>query len=244
MVLYVWRFLQRHTSACLSTRVILSHAPPILTDPMPHDLRELLRRGLDNLPSTFEEGELAYLALTCKPEGVIRDRLAFWLHRELSDSGLIVSREWAPSRSRVDLAVLSSGSPLALVELKAMYNFDVQKRLDVRHDYHTLVRRDIEKALGFAGLETEVYALLLSTHPHAPVDPSLDRVVKYLPYINRSHRKAGSHEAIREAAAGYVGEWFPDADAYTGTITGGNAFGIGVDIDYWLVGPYFRGRNG
>ena len=47
------------------------------------------------------KGELAYLALTSKPEFAIRDRLAFELHKQLFPE-YIVAREW----KRIDMAIL------------------------------------------------------------------------------------------------------------------------------------------
>ena len=84
-----------------------------------NSMRGELEKALSNVGRDFEEDQLAFLALTSKPELQIRDALAWRLHRALPD--LIVSREWR----RTDLAVLDrAGNPLMLLEAKAMATFD------------------------------------------------------------------------------------------------------------------------
>lgn len=82
-------------------------------------LEDRLVETLRTIGEDFQENELAYLALTGKVENPFRDRLAFKLHRNLSPE-VVVAKEWR----RVDIAILRSEVPLALIELKAMYTFD------------------------------------------------------------------------------------------------------------------------
>lgn len=80
--------------------------------------RDVLEAALEAVAAGFRPGELAYLALTSKPEGAIRDRLAWALY----SSGHCAAREW---RERCDLAVLNeAGDPLAVVEFKAIFTHD------------------------------------------------------------------------------------------------------------------------
>jgi hypothetical protein len=55
--------------------------------------------------ASFHEHDLAYLALTSKPEGPLRDRIALRIRKHIATSGekLLVGREFA---NRVDLAVV------------------------------------------------------------------------------------------------------------------------------------------
>jgi hypothetical protein len=72
--------------------------------------------------SAMPNDELAYLALTTKSEGPMRDRIAFHLHKTHKESEFWVAREW----KRIDLAFIgrSDREPICLVELKAIYTVD------------------------------------------------------------------------------------------------------------------------
>ncbi|WP_431993677.1 hypothetical protein [Streptomyces albogriseolus] len=76
------------------------------------------------MATSYAPGELAYLALTSKPELTVRDRLAWTLQTRLA--GAVVAREWRNTAGWIDLAVLDMAghSPQALLELKAAYTFD------------------------------------------------------------------------------------------------------------------------
>lgn len=93
------------------------------------------------------KSDLAYLALTSKPEHAVRDAIALSLHRNPKLSGYKIARELhliegelqqchpkdggAFSKGGIDLAILDpAGEKLKLIaELKAMYSFDmVSKR--------------------------------------------------------------------------------------------------------------------
>ena len=88
--------------------------PPGLT-------KDVLLQGLADAGTSFEQGELAYLAVTSKVELPVRDRFAWELHRRLEDRSLLVAREWR----RADLAVVREGDALVVIESTALYAFDV-----------------------------------------------------------------------------------------------------------------------
>src|SRR4051812_23233142 len=113
--------------------------------------------ALAEIGGDFRPNELGYLAITSKVEGPFRDRLAYRLHQSYEPSGLVVSREW----NRIDLAVLdAAGSPVCLIELKAMYTFDAFKNLRF---FTNATSADELKAQQHAGEGTAVYSLLLVT---------------------------------------------------------------------------------
>lgn len=193
---------------------------------------ETLATELRRLQESFAPDELAYLALTSKVEFVVRDRLAFRLYRRFGAGGDLVAREWR----RRDLAVLRNGVPTLLVEVKAMYSFDAGKTASLRQ-FREAVRNDCRKALRQAVAGTEVYALLLVTHPKANCGSALEGVVKY----RRGIERAAAHgipevreEARRAIAKAFAGE----PVALHDTLAAGTAFGVPVCIDYWLFGPY------
>jgi len=101
-----------------------------------------LADGLDAAARSFSQGELAYLAPTSKAERPVQDRLAWTLHTRLP--GLGVSREWKAT----DIAVLTADakSPVALLEIKAMYSFDLAQNQQNAAVYPQLMRSDLAKA--------------------------------------------------------------------------------------------------
>jgi len=192
---------------------------------------------LSTLRRTFAPDELAYLALTSKVEFVVRDKLAFGLHRRLHPSRAVVAREWR----RTDLAVLTQGVPVLLLELKAMYTLDGISSVAMRR-FTGLVRHDIRKARRFAGPTTELYALLLVTHSEGTLEPRVEGVVKYRARINAALDRLGTPAAVRRVSSRNTDVSLRALGPLTrGSIKAGRAFGVPVLIDYWLIGPVARG---
>jgi hypothetical protein len=78
-------------------------------------------------------GALPYLSLTSKPENVVRDLLAFRLHKKFQEQKfqqelgwLAIAREKTFTKKRVDIAIFEGGQqepfnlPVAIIELKAV----------------------------------------------------------------------------------------------------------------------------
>lgn len=189
-----------------------------------------LSQALAAISCEFRENELAYLALTTKVELPFRDRIAFRLHQDYAPAGCIVAREW----NRIDLAVLASdGSPLCLVELKAMYTFDAMGNLRFFTDATTA---DEQKARQKAGEATSVFSLLLVTHLDRLVPEAYLKPVKYSGGINRALLRWGDAHAVRaKASAEIEGGLAGRCVVARGHVEGGAAFGIGVSVLYWLV---------
>lgn len=189
-----------------------------------------LMAALASVEHEFGPNELAYLALTCKIELPIRDRLAFMLHRRYQGSHYLVAREW----KRVDLAVLDGEAyPAYLVELKAMYTFDAAADAG---RYAKMTVADEGKAFALARADTQVYSLLLATHVHGVVPERLFDVVKYAAGINTSVRRHQSADHVRERAIAEV------AKEHDGRILvnhkeliAGSAFGLDVSVFCWLI---------
>ncbi|MGX1886913.1 hypothetical protein [Streptomyces sp. NPDC055287] len=198
---------------------------------------QLLERALQKACSSFAPDELAYLALTSKPEHPIRDRLAWLLHTELP--GHIAAREWSPNgaRGRTDLAVLDEAThePLALLELKAAYTFDfARKQQATVEKYSRYMADDLAKASTVSAGRGRVYGLLLLTHPtSAPSQPT--PVVKYGLDISRSLAQLRTDDLSRAARQNARLILQAHGHVTDGTIRAGTAFGIDVDINYLLV---------
>jgi hypothetical protein len=145
-----------------------------------------------------------------------------------------VSREWR----RTDLAILRGGLPLALVEAKALYTFDVHIDLK-RAEYLARVRADLAKAAALAPT-ADRYGLVLVTNVHGEIPAHLrERVVKYAGGITFAVKQLDSGELVR---AGAIRLW--DAElASLGlpvdhvAVPAGSVWGLEVTVDAWLVGP-------
>jgi hypothetical protein len=197
---------------------------------------DVLVQALEAAAHSFAPDELAYLALTSKVELPIRDRLAWVLHTALP--GKIVAREWR----RTDLAVLdSSGTvPLALIEAKALYSFDVASSAGRGTAYFPgLVSGDITKARKLSreiGQDPAVFALVFVTHPMGE-PPNLPNIIKYVSAIRGSARY-GSPAKVRDLAAKHLGQALERlGPVRNGQMDAGSAFGTPTAVDYWIVGP-------
>lgn len=192
-----------------------------------------LAQSLEEAAATFDDGELAYTALTSKVELPLRDRLAWRMHTTLPD--VTTAREWR----RADLAVLDQDSrPVALLEAKALYTFDIAtiERANVKK-YTTRVKNDMLKSLTLlAGRPAAVYALVLATHPMDP-PPKLDGVIKYRSSIQTALNRAPAEEILGGAQAAMQQSLAPLGPTIHGLIDAGKAFNTRVAIGYWIVGP-------
>jgi hypothetical protein len=146
---------------------------------MAADLVPSVLAPVDAVAQECDGDELAYLALTGKIEGRVRDRLAWRLHQSLTD-GYQFAREWR----RVDLAVLSGGHPRLLVELKAFCGFNIIGKKNAPAEYLEALRRDLAKV---AGLHVDglFMAVIADTTLTGPVPDRLVGTVKYLADIQK-----------------------------------------------------------
>ena len=127
--------------------------------------------------------------------------------------------------------------PWLLLELKAMYSFDAVDGAPDLANFQKNMTVDRLKALAKAVQGTEVYLLLLVTHPQAHCETWLDEVVKYRRRIERAAVRG--IQRVREEAAGNIAKAFVgEPVALRTTLPAGTAFGIPVCIDFWLFGPY------
>jgi len=164
-----------------------------------YDFAPVLHSELGRISAHFAENELAFLALTSKVELPIRDRLAFRLFCRYRDFYLV--REW----KRVDLAVLSGGptpAPLMLLEAKALYTFDLVGDDAWIARYPAKVGQDVGKLRGFTDLTTgtQLFALVLATHPTGPIEPNLRQVAKYASGVGKAIETQGHANAVAAKA--------------------------------------------
>ncbi len=198
-------------------------------------VRDTVAAALGCLGGEFTPDRLAYLALTSKDERLLCGALARRLHEEFCDDAeIIVRREWpVPSntRKRVDVAVLRASKPVALIEAKAAMSFDLVKGTG-RGFPVPAVLKDIGKLRGI-DVEVERFALLFVTDtkqlPSAEHDAALPYAEERRRHgvIDEPRMMAGYRRFLR--AVGHL----PVVDC--GRVAGGVAFGVEVDVLYWLL---------
>jgi hypothetical protein len=195
-------------------------------------IEEIIIQTLDNLSNSFEKNELAYLAITSKIELPIRDKWAYKLHQLLL-SNYDVAREW----KRTDLAIIKQQAPIVLIELKAMYTFDPVFKPEGINGYVEAMQNDAIKAKLLADSNTLIYTVLLATHPKKAFPITLDKVVKYLPSINKCLKTNDQYEGkIKMRAENIVADNLKHKNIVAkGVITGGEAFDTEVEVLYWIV---------
>ena len=207
-------------------------------------IQNQIKNGLQALRQQFRKDELAYLALTQKPEHVLRDRLAFELHRTLqkSDSSLCVCREW----KRVDLAILKDDVPLALLEAKAFYTFDLrsEKVVEKYLGPNGYVMNDIRKTRATAAKHTdsghdarpETYALVFVTNTLEAPDDEFQQPIKYFNQVADYSQNLISFAKAKRIVRDRLNKLKLVGSC---EIKAGKAFGVNVEIFGWL----FRSPN-
>ena len=209
------------------------------------ELAKLLIASIEAAGESFVSGELAFLALTSKVERPLLDRVSFQLHRVLESEGLVVAREYRIAAGvRADAAVLKNGELLAALEAKAMYTADCTRRGGFDRQYPDLLNADLHRYGTLRAGELRVYSLLLGTHLLSAPPRTLSRVIKYPTMIGQAFKAHNDAKGIRTVAeknlASFIRSEVRIAD---GTIEAGMAFGVEVDVMWWLYGP-FGGSQG
>jgi len=202
--------------------------------------------AIENAGRAFLSDELAYLALTSKVERPFFDRLSFGIHRQFAQE-LVSCREWRipGGGSRADLCLIQiDGAPTVVVEGKAMYSFDTTRHGRARREYASAMQRDLDRYAESELGDTAIYCLLLCTHPHSRVPSELEAVVKYSAGINTAFSRFDCQETVRQQAINGLFETVESGHlAGEGEFEGGAAFGIRVDLLWWLFGPFGKSTN-
>ena len=177
----------------------------------------------------FEQNELAYLSLTSKIEAVLRDKIAFNLHRFYRE-GYIVAREW----KRCDLAILDikSKNPILLIEFKACYSFDLITE-KVSNKYFNAIIKDYNKVENLKSSDTRVLNILFITCPQNIIEDEYKSIIKYNTGINKALRLHLKSNQIEEIGHQLLTEKF--TNIYYSGFSGGKAFNVPVNINFCLI---------
>lgn len=198
------------------------------------DVNSLFESSLEQLPNFFKPNQLAYYTLTSKPEGALRDAIAFNMHVSINDESFVVSREW----KKTDLVVLDDHRPLLIAEFKCAYTFDCMDNNPVGTQYGVSVIKDLDKSMLYATDVTSIYACLFLIHPKGKLNNVFSQVAKYYRRINDSLYEC-TEDVLRQQAiknmSAYFSRW--NIAVSTKQFSCGSAYGIAVDILTLTIGP-------
>ncbi|MFD6275033.1 hypothetical protein ACFWFI_05590 [Streptomyces sp. NPDC060209] len=220
---------------------------------------EFIDSCLQGAGGSFQEGELAYLAMTSQIENPVRDRVAYEMHRLLRGTRTLldVGREWTglstegkdgrPVRRQVDLAVVEKPArrtsvvpyPRGVVEFKAFYAHRARSVGQLNHIYRE-VYRDVEKCRTSSGaVMGEVFSVVLlstlrvvgSRIPHQVMRKIEGKVA-----VDDFMRETGrfSDEGTVLAVSERLSRLGP---VRNGLIDAGTDSGIQVTVPYVILGP-------
>lgn len=190
--------------------------------------------AIDFLEGAFLPGELSYLLVTSKSELLLRDRMAFHLYNLYKEKGLSfkVAREW----KRFDLGILSDELPVALVEAKLFYYFDLLKDNINGIGY---VKRAIAKDADKLKSEknrgiTSTYNLLFCTKLSGIPNLNYKDTIKY---FNTYQRYTKNYFDFKSSNS-KIKYFFPKPNydlRYSKEIICGNAYGLDVNLEVFLL---------
>jgi hypothetical protein len=109
-----------------------------------------------------------------------------------------------------------------------------------------MARKDRAKLLGLRGLPSaaHLFILVLATHPLSVISPDLAQVAKYWAGISGAFtRLRSADEVARRAGDNLAPELVELGPAHAGTIEAGEAYGVPIQVRYWLVGPIDHGQR-
>ena len=199
--------------------------------PDQHHCYRGVRQSFRYLRNVYKPDMLAYLLLTSKRERELCGALAWGLQKFYGRNppNELVACEWnyPGTRQACDLAILSdNGSPKVLIEAKAAYTFDLIG--NGRFPAESILP-DIARLREFR-FNGKRYVLVFFTHRRRRPDPRFRPVVKY--YDDLSDRtRTDELEAGFDRFHAAIGN-LPILDE--ARIPAGNAFGVEVDVLYWL----------
>lgn len=197
-------------------------------------------------------GKLAFLALTRKSERHLCDLMAWRLQRRVCSRALLVrcEKRLQGEDASVDIAVMRDGEPIALVEAKQGYTFDLARLVlghsPTKNGIEADVRKDIEKQRCRQSICERRYILLFFAHPRS-VPPQGVLRDEYHSALAKWVEKARAKgiptpdcdretldRGFRRLSEELGGCLHPVCDGHS-DFDAGDAFETNVRIFYWLL---------
>ena len=108
-----------------------------------------------------------------------------------------------------------------------------------RREYADHLQRDLARYADALLPDAEIYCLLLGVHPLGRIPDAVLNIVKYADHMNRAIRRFESTAQIHAEADRTLRGYLRDgAVIAAGSLGGGVAFGVPVDVCLWCIGPY------
>lgn len=221
-----------------------------------HFTENALRTFLDNICSDkkrggFEKNELAYLSAQGKNELQIRDKIAWQLHKEITNkygNQYMVRREWAPKgngRKKVDLAILEMDDSLtSVVRIIALIEFKAQSIVKQEQWYIEEFKNDVNKMRGIAQKDTDLYFVFLETGQDKKAD-KYKSILGFAVYQTKSvsYYQDQNSQKYLSAIKGYWNEFqkaikVPIKIPQPKAIYIGEAYGYKQYISPLVIGPF------
>lgn len=170
------------------------------------DLDELLRIA-ETACAWIPANDLAFYFASGKSEGIIRDHIAAWMHKELSLSGSeYVTREW----KRHDLAVIRDEEPFIIIEGKSWIYHDAYRKGKLLTDKNSILNgalRDIQKLIEtkkqFGQVETYISTILYGIDTSANRERSTMGVTYYDSH-SQGIKSAGNFWELNSLGRGHL----------------------------------------
>ena len=110
-------------------------------------MKGTLEKAINAAITTFQQNELAFLALQGKIELQLRDKIAWYLQQKLPAGAMHVRKEFGiVGRSKCDLALLDNNmNPLCLIEFKAHSSATDEHKPSTQSGYYAKCATDIAK---------------------------------------------------------------------------------------------------
>lgn len=161
----------------------------------PEEIRKLIRENFKTIAKKIDDddGKLAYLSLSSKPEAIFRDEIGWMLQKELQevDKNYVVAREY----KRYDLAVLKLSENEDdkeceelhhLVELKVIAAGAFRDELKVARDFVQSIEDDFNKRIESDIDVSKITSLVITYGVNDEIPNNKYAFVKY----------AGRHNAL------------------------------------------------
>lgn len=142
-----------------------------------------------NIGNEYDENELAYLCLTSKVENPLRDKIAFQLHKQLSEKKL-VCREWTNKRAqknKSDIAILDINDD----NVECIIEFKAHSSIQGISEWLKEMEEDISKAKEVSSNNTEIFfVLFVNNLERMPEGKHFEHSVKYHGNLQKGIKKS------------------------------------------------------
>ena len=147
----------------------------------------------------------------------------------------IISREYNPSgiKSRIDLAIIENNQIKDIIELKSMYTFDSADM----SGYINAINKDFNKNSKLVINGVNQYEIIIATHIKAVPNKEFKEYVKYYRLIDKHTSNIENSKMLVDNLDYIIRKEFSREryEIKNFNITHGQAFGVDVDVWFWVV---------